>query len=195
MRHKLEESNPSAIVKDFFPISAAETTIDSVRVRGKENFSDPLKIDAWTSFAGVEGAQPDLLSFNPHIFERIVRNPFQSSKRKFPIDYSYERRQRFIVDIALPENYELRDTVPSRRITLEPNLAFYSRQFLRLGSHVQIIRTLEIRKSEIDAKYYHDLQEFYSRIVDAESEQLGIARIRKPAVPSNTVSPQQKGKQ
>jgi len=106
MRHKLEESNPSAIVKDFFPISAAETTVDSVRIIGMENVSDPLKIDAWASFAGIEAAQPDLLSFNPHIFERMVRNPFQSSKRKFPIDYSYERRQRFIVDIAPPENYE-----------------------------------------------------------------------------------------
>ncbi len=195
MRHKLEESNPSAIVKYFFSISAAETTVDSVRVRGEGNVSDPLKIDAWASFAGIEAAQPDLLSFNPHIFERMVKNPFQSSKRKFPIDYSYERRQRFIVDIAPPENYELRDTVPSRVITLEPNLAFYSRQFLRCGGHVQIIRTLEIRKSEIDAKYYHDLQEFYSRIVDAESEQLLYARIQKPAVPLHTVSPQQKGKQ
>ncbi|MFZ1977255.1 MAG: DUF3857 domain-containing protein [Bacteroidota bacterium] len=194
MRHKLKESNPSAIVKDYFPRSVAEMTVDSVRVSGEENFSDPLKINAWTSFAGVEGAQSDLISFNPHMFKRMVKNPFQSSKRNFPIDYSYERKEQSVIDIILPDNFDVRDTIPSRSITLEPNLAFYSRRFQRIGSLVRIIRTLEIQKSEIESKYYRDLQEFYSRIVDAESEQLIFARTEKSNVAPPVVPLQQKRK-
>jgi hypothetical protein len=111
------------------------------------------------------------------------------------VDYAYTRKQCSIIDVEPPDNYVLQDTVPSRNITLEPNLALYSRQFQRIGNNIQIIRTFEIQKSEINARYYRDLREFYSRVVDTESEQLVYARIQKPTVPLHTVSPQQKGKQ
>ena len=175
--------------------SHSDFEIDSVLIDGKDSLDAPLTVRFRAHSNGEQSQTGAVVSFNPHIIHRIDQNPFVTEHRKYPVDYSYAYKQCSIIDVEPPDNYVLQDTVPSRSITLEPNLAFYSRQFRRVGNHVQILRTFEIRKSEINPRYYRDLREFYSRIVDAESEQLVYARIQKPAAPLHSVSPQQKGKQ
>lgn len=175
--------------------SHSDFEIDSVLINGKDSLDASLTVRFRAHSNGDQSRTGDVVSFNPHIIRCIDQNPFVTEYRKYPVDYAYTRKQCSIIDVEPPDNYVLQDTVPSRSITLEPNLAFYSRQFRRVGNHIQIIRTFEIQKSEINARYYRDLREFYSRVVDTESEQLVYARIQKPAVPLHTVSPQQKGKQ
>ena len=124
--------------------SHSDFEIDSVLIDGKDSLDAPLTVRFRAHSNGDQSRTGDVVSFNPHIIRCIDQNPFVTEYRKYPVDYAYTRKQCSIINVEPPDNYVLQDTVPSRNITLEPNLALYSRQFQRIGNHIQIIRTFEI---------------------------------------------------
>jgi len=125
----------------------------------------------------------DLIYINPQILHRNRDNPFKEQSRKFPIDYSYQRSNTTEIILSLPDNFAIKEPFGNRSYSVGADLVSYFRN-VQVDSHkVIIITKLEIHDVEIKPKYYEQLQEFYSQIVSAESEQLVLARIKKPVVP------------
>jgi hypothetical protein len=84
--------------------------------------------------------------------------------------------------LTIPEDFEVKETLQNRMFTLGSNLATYKRLVQVDGNQIQLIGDLEIRSTVITPEYYAKLKDFYAQIVSAESEQLVLARVKKPAV-------------
>ena len=182
-RRDLKDKKDIDVAKESFETEQAGITIDSVLVEAKDSINLPLKLKVKISSPVYAQSNGDLIYINPQILHRNRDNPFKEQSRKFPIDYSYQRSNTTEIILSLPDNFAIKEPFGNRSYSVGADLVSYFRN-VQVDSHkVIIITKLEIHDVEIKPKYYEQLQEFYSQIVSAESEQLVLARIKKPVVP------------
>ncbi len=182
-RRDLKDKKEIDIARESFETEQAGITIDSVQMESKDSIHVPLKIKAWISSSGYAQSNGDFLYINPHILHRSKENPFKVQNRKFPIDYSYQRSYSTVAVYTLPDSFEVKEALRNRSFSVNSDMVLYSR-IVKADSHqVKVATKLEILEIDIETKYYQELRDFYARIIAAESEQLVLARIKRPAVP------------
>jgi len=181
-RRNLKDKKEKDILKEALNIEQFGITVDSAHIENKDSIDLPLKYKAWISSSDYAQGTGDVLYINPHFLHRSTENPFKTEVRKFPVDYSYQRSYTASLLLTIPEDFEVKETLQNRMFTLGSNLATYKRLVQVDGNQIQLIGDLEIRSTVITPEYYAKLKDFYAQIVSAESEQLVLARVKKPAV-------------
>jgi len=179
IREDLSDKKEQDIAKDYFETETSGLTIDSVLITGKDTVDQPLKMKAWISSATYAQTGNDLLYLNPHIVRGITDNPFKSSSRKFPIDYNYPRETISIVNINVPESYEVKEGLRDADLIVSGSV-HYRRQMVVDSMYIQVITKFEILNKEVPASQYHNLKELYARVIAMESEQLVVQKKPKP---------------
>jgi hypothetical protein len=180
MRRELREKSEIEVAKTTFETEQTGITLDSISFGSKDSISAPLFLKTSITANNYAISNGDLLYINPHIINRIRDNPFKTVTRKFPVDYSYRRINTTVVQIDLPNDFEVKEPIPNRSYTLGQDLAQFNRN-VELDTHqVRILYKLFIRETEIKPKFYSQLREFYNQIIAAESEQLVLSRKKPP---------------
>lgn len=179
-RRGLDDKKEIEFARETFETGPLSIDIDSVQIEEKDNSSRPLKLKAWISSNTYAQGNGDLIYINPHIIHRITENPFKTKNRKFPIDYAYGRELTTIVNITIPDSFEIKESVLNRSYSVGSREAEFTRRVQHDSARIQIITRFLIQKSEIAADKYERLQNFYNQIVAAESDQFVFSRIKKP---------------
>ena len=188
-RRELKDKKDLDIAKETFETEQAGIVIDSVQVDGKDSINLPLKLKVWISSSSYAQSNGDLIYINPHILHRSRENPFKMPNRKFPIDYSYRRNYTNVVTLFLPNDFEVKEILPNRKYYINSDFVTYSRKVQIDSQKVQLMCKFEIRETEIKPQLYTQLRDLYSQIIAAESEQLVLSRIKKPAIPTKPTTP------
>ncbi len=188
-RRNLKDKKDKDILKEALSIEQFGITVDSAHIDNKDSIDLPLKYKAWISSSEYVQGTGDVLYINPHFLHRSTENPFKTEVRKFPVDYSYQRSYTASLLLTIPEDFEVKETLQNRMLTLGSNLATYKRLVQVDGNQIQLISDLEIRSTVITPEYYAKLKDFYAQIVSAESEQLVLAHVKKPAVSASPAVP------
>jgi hypothetical protein len=182
-RRGLKDKKDLDIAKESFESEQVDVTIDSVSIEAKDSINLPLKLKAWISSPTYAQSNGDLIYINPHIIQRRRENPFKTKVRKFPIDYAYQRSYTAVINLTIPDNFEVKESPGNRSTSVGSEFAVYTRK-VQVDSHqIRVTTKLNIRETAIKPDFYNELRSFYSQIVSAESEQLVLARIKKPVAP------------
>ena len=80
-------------------------TIDSYTYEDIDSIYKPVKEIYNVSLTGYAEMIGDMISINPMLLERMEDNPFKMEFRKYPIDYGHTMRNRYILNIKLPDGY------------------------------------------------------------------------------------------
>jgi hypothetical protein len=199
-RSDLKDKKDLDIAKNTFNTEQQGITIDSVNITNRDSINLPLTLDAWITSQSYAQSNGDNLYLNPLLLHRMQENPFKDRTRKYPIDYAYQQSYKTIVNLTIPDGFEIKENLVDRKLYVGSNLLFYSREVVAENKRLQIVIKREIHEIEIPAKYYADLKSFYESIVAAEAEQLVFTRIKKnielapSASPSVLQKPIKKGK-
>ena len=119
---------------------------------------------------------------------RLKENPLKTKIRRFPVDYAYKSSQLVVINLALPEGYELKESL-AKKAYYEGNDVSYSRQMMVEGNRIQIISKLDLKNTIVNPGGYDKLRNFYAQIVSAESEQLVIGPKESKVNSQNDVQP------
>jgi len=161
------------IGKDLYDFESLGFTLDSLRIVCKDSIDQPLKIQAGISSVNYSQIGGDLIYLNPCILHRLKENPFKVAQRKYPIDYSYPRSEVILVNIYLPDGYEVKEVYSDKTLSAGSHASF-KRQVQVQDNVIQILTKMDIKDSIISSKYYQQLKNFYTEIISAESEMLVI---------------------
>lgn len=192
VRQSLQKKKDIEVAKEKFETEASGISIDSLAIDGKDSISQELRIHSSISSPNYALKNGDLIYFNPQVLHRVSENPLKTKERKFPLDYSYVRNITSIINITLPDSFNVLERVTNKSISLAGDAAVYTRRVEVDERKIQIVSKFEIRKSEIRAENYDDLREFYTRVVAAESEQFVLSHIKKASLPAKSNIPGQK---
>ncbi|WP_103864683.1 transglutaminase [Aquimarina sp. I32.4] len=115
--------------------------------------------------------------FAPMLFLKSKINVFKSEDRKYPVDFAFGYSNSYILNIKIPEGYEVVESLKSERIKMPEGLGEFYFMSSVTNNTIQIKVTEKINRALISVEYYPTLKEFYSKLVEKENEHLVLKKI------------------
>ncbi|MCB0451698.1 MAG: DUF3857 domain-containing transglutaminase family protein [Aequorivita sp.] len=116
------------------------------------------------------------LYFSPMFFMATKETPFKSETREYPIDFGYPMKNRYIINIALPEGYKVEALPENAVFNLGENTGSYRYLISQVGNKLQLSVEYAMNKSFIPAEEYGNLKKFYELLIAKENEKVVLSR-------------------
>jgi len=123
-----------------------------------------------------ETGQPTLF-FNPFFLNRVGKNPFNLDERTYPVDMGAAREDRVVMNIRLPDNYEVVSMPDDRNMALEDNGGRYIGQIRRDGNMLSFQQLLSLNRPTYTPEHYFSLKEFFGRIIQHEKVDVVLRKV------------------
>ncbi|SFH02891.1 DUF3857 domain-containing protein [Pedobacter insulae] len=120
----------------------------------------------------------DQLYLNPFFINRISKNPFNLSERTYPIDLGTANDERIVINITLPEKYELLEKPKDLGIALPNGGGKYVLQTTLNNDILTITQLKQLSKSIYQAEEYPYLKEFFNKIIQNQKTDLLLKRAK-----------------
>lgn len=151
--------------------------ISDYEVKNMKDLSKLVTESYSFSFENAFEAIGDKLYMSPLLFLTEDENPFKSEKREYPVDYSYPRFSKYMVNIQIPEGYQVETIPEAMAMGLPDNLGVFKYNISSKGNSIQVIINQEINSAIIPPRYYIALKEYYSKLVQKETEKIVLSKI------------------
>ena len=171
VRKMIESETDKDAAKEIFDTEKLGFSVDSAIIKGKDSVAAKLDVNANVFSDSYTQSNGEMIYLNPHFLNRISDNPFKAKTRRFPISYNYPRSVITIVNLTIPDNYEVKENLTSKNFSVS-DFVLFMRSVAVQGNSIQIFYKFTIMKDEIPAEDYEKLKEFYTKMVSAEAEQL-----------------------
>lgn len=164
---EIENDNPGLTIESY-----KYTNIDSIYKPVKEYYEITIgdKIEMVS----------DYIYFNPMLFEQVKNNLFKLKERKYPVDFSYARKETYILNLEIPEGYIVDELPASFQVQLPGNSAVLSYTIKAQGNKIQLLNKIFINKPVFVYNEYSQLLDFYNMIVEKHAEQIVFKKINEP---------------
>ncbi|MEH6764782.1 MAG: transglutaminase [Aequorivita antarctica] len=116
------------------------------------------------------------LYFSPMVIFGTQENPFKSETRQYPIDYGYPLKNRYILNIALPEGYKVESLPENAVFNLGEKIGNYRYLISQVGNKLQLSVEFAINQSFIAAEEYANLKKFYELLIAKENEKVVLSK-------------------
>lgn len=115
--------------------------------------------------------------FSPMLFLLTEENPFKSEERKFPVDFAFPNRDKFLINIKIPEGYKVTSLPPSASFSLPDNLAKYMFQISEVTNGIQLSVSSDIKQAILSPVYYPQIKQYFSEMITKESEKIVLSKV------------------
>ncbi|MDY8136498.1 transglutaminase [Aquimarina sp. 2201CG5-10] len=119
----------------------------------------------------------DEMFFSPLLFLKDEENVFKSNERQYPVDFGYGFSNMYMINIKIPEGYEVAEFPKPGAFKLPDNLGVFSYRSTVVNGMVQIVVNETINAPIITSDYYGALKEFYNQLIEKENEQVVLKKI------------------
>lgn len=145
-----------------------------------ENLDKPmesvtLKYD-FEAFEGVEEAGGKVF-ISPLLFLQTKENPFKAEQRKLPVDFEYPYRSQIIMNLSLPDGFEVESIPENAMATLAGDMGSYRYLISQNGNVLQVSVDFSINQSVMAESEYESLKNFFETLVDKESEKIVLKKV------------------
>jgi len=122
----------------------------------------------------------DNLYISPLLFLAQDQNPFkqETKERKLPINFTFPKSKRYIVNLKVPEGYEIDYMPESVAIGLPNEKGLYKFDIKKSPTgDIQIVILKRLTESIVGPQYYQPLKDFYKTIVEKETDKIVLKKI------------------
>ncbi|GAA4277141.1 DUF3857 domain-containing protein [Aquimarina mytili] len=119
----------------------------------------------------------DEMFFSPLLFLRSGENIFKSDEREYPVDFGYGYSRSVMLNIKIPEGYEIVEAPKGSAFKLPENMGNFVYRSSVIGDSIQISVTETLSTPFVPANYYPVLKQFYDQIVQKEGEQVVLKKV------------------
>lgn len=119
----------------------------------------------------------DKIYFSPLFFLSTTVNIFKAEERVYPIDFGYPWKRKIMMNIQLPEGYEIESLPEAAAIKMPENLGAYSFNISKTPTGISVVMSKEINAPVITPDKYGALREFYKMLVEKEKEKVVLKKI------------------
>ncbi|QQX75369.1 MULTISPECIES: transglutaminase domain-containing protein [Aequorivita] len=166
-----EDAQRKAIEKNSNQAELSALHFENLETVGKPvslNY-DFESIDAVEDVAGK-------LYFSPMVFMATKESPFKPETRDYPIDFGYPMKDRYIINITVPEGYKVESMPENAVFNLGENTGSYRYLISQMGNKLQLSVEFSINKSFIAADEYGNLKKFFELLIAKENEKVVLSK-------------------
>ncbi|MBT9189839.1 DUF3857 domain-containing protein [Zobellia russellii] len=160
--------------------------ISNYEIKNKMNINKPVQ----ESYEFVLDRQADVIGdkiyFSPlfHLVE--AENPFKLDERKYPVDFTFPKRSKYLVSISIPENYEVISKPEDMAIGLIDGIGTFQYKIMGSGQKLQLVADLKLNQPIIGAEHYSYLKEFFKNLVEKQTEKVVLSKITSNGTTEST---------
>ncbi|WP_340065583.1 DUF3857 domain-containing protein [Ascidiimonas aurantiaca] len=118
----------------------------------------------------------DKMYISPLLFMAINENPFKLEKREYPIDFTYPKHKKYMVNIKLPEGFKIESVPENIALKLPEDMGMFRYTMTVKDNLLQLLTSTEIDQAVIPAHYYDSIKEFYKQMIDKENEKVVLTK-------------------
>ena len=130
------------------------------------------------SFSNID-ASDDMIYLPAILSDEETDNPFSSETRQYPVDFATPIYEKNIVNIAVPEGYQVEELPKPTKVVLPNNDASFIYNAQKVGANIQVMSQINIKKTLFVPQEYHLLKELYRNIIEKYGEQIVLKRIEE----------------
>jgi hypothetical protein len=113
---------------------------------------------------------------NPVMAGRWASNPLKSQDRIYPLNFASGITTSYIANFKLPDGYMLEETQAPEIISLAAKAGRFVYQVKQTDNMISVNSTVTLTKTNVSAEEYHDVKEFFERVVQRHSKPLVIRK-------------------
>lgn len=119
----------------------------------------------------------DKLYIEPLLFLKKKVNPFKADERVYPVEFETLWTRINRISLEIPEGYKLEKIPSALKISLPDNLGFFKYEVNQFGNKIKVLSSLQMNSPMITVDNYIFLKDFYSQLVQKESEKIILKKI------------------
>ena len=175
-RTKYKSLNEEAQRKEMEK-NADHVELSNLHFENLETIGKPVSLDYEFEVLDAVEDVAGKLYFSPMIFMATKENPFKPETREYPIDYGFPMKDRYIVNIELPEGYKVESLPENSVFNLGENIGSYRYLISQAGNKIQLSVEFSINESFIAAEEYGNLKKFYELLISKENEKVVLSKV------------------
>jgi len=149
--------------------------VEKIYIDSLRNGNEQLKINV--DFKMTQDQENEIIYFTPAMFSDSFRdNPLISAERKFPVEMNFPIDQMYVLNMDVPEGYEVEEMPKSTKVLYNQNEGYFQYQIAKSDNAIQLRLNIKLFKATFPATEYNDLREFFSFIVKKQNEQIVFKR-------------------
>lgn len=153
-----------------------QTELSNLTFENLDKLGEPVALGYNFEVVGAVEEVAGKLYFSPMVFMATNENPFKSETRQYPIDYGFPIKDRYIVNIVIPDGYKVESLPENTVFNLSENSGSYKYLISQTGNNLQLSVEFAINKSFIAAKEYGNLKKFYELLIAKETEKVVLSK-------------------
>jgi len=120
----------------------------------------------------------DKIFLKPFMFFIEDENPFKLEERNFPVDFVYSFSDKYVINLKIPNNYEITSLPEPMKLQFGENSGMYKYVVSGNGKFIRLAVDLDMYKSRILPEDYQFLKQFFNEKIKKESEQIVLTKIK-----------------
>jgi hypothetical protein len=156
---KLEEE-----ISDDFHITSHEKIL---------KYSNEKKITERFNFEIENLFQGDNIYLNPFVIKFFDKNPFIASDRNYPVDFGYPMKYQYILNIKIPEGYNVKSIPENKNFSLPDNGGVLKLNVSDNNSGtLNLFFTFDLNSAHYSNGYYAGLKQLFNEAVKSQNQSL-----------------------
>ena len=176
MRQEAKESGVASQKEAIKKGVGSEYTISDIELENIDSANKNIEVKYSTSMPLDKDA--DVLYINPMLGPTFKENPFSSSVRLYPIEMPYTLNDTYVVNIDIPEGYEVDELPKSTRVNLYESDGMFE-YIISNNAEARIISLrsrLLVNKADFAAEDYEALRDFFAYVVKKQGETIVLKK-------------------
>lgn len=119
----------------------------------------------------------DFIYLNPFLFLAENESPFKKSDRDFPVFFDYPYKKRIVINISIPNGYEVDDLPKSGSLVVGENLAILRYLVKEEGNRITLLSDFSINAIRFEAADYNAIKDLFEKQVFEHARQIVIKKL------------------
>ncbi|MGB3591811.1 MAG: DUF3858 domain-containing protein [Nonlabens sp.] len=168
---------PLSKQEDFLAGDNAQLSVDSLDIQNLLNPYKPISYKYVVEQKNSAEEIGDKIYVSPLLFEAARENQFKLENRKFPLNLSYPIKTSVMVNIAIPEGYQVESMPESQKYIYGDDAGSYTYLISNKNNLITTRATFELDIDVISPQDYSMFREFFMSVVNKEAEKIVLKQI------------------
>jgi len=160
-----------------FGTTNKQAKVYSYETTNAENITQPFQTELEFSLPGIVESKGDKMSFSPVLFTEYSNSRLVDETRSFPVDIAHPFKEQFVLQMKIPEGYEVESLPESARILIRGGGGTYHYILKENEGHLELISKIQLKQLKYQPEDYDDIKAFFDIIAAKSNEKIILRRI------------------
>lgn len=151
--------------------------ISELNFENAKNVTKPVDVSYKYQLQDAVENIGDNLYLQPMLFTAMKESPFKADSRLYPIDFTYPVSEKYIINISLPDGYEVETLPQSEALNFKDQACSFKYISKVNGKYLQLNISLDINSTIISTADYPDFKAFFDKIIEKQNEQVVLKKV------------------